>query len=137
MATITIPVTEYNEWRTNELVFTQTLFPANFPVVTHTALIPNDGRVQLIFKITHDAPGEMYLTVRTRGLIDGLDINDINPIVIPRTDSHGADRELLYCVGPFDPPVFNNADGYVEVDYIWASGSSNVHNHYYLAAIRS
>ena len=139
MAEFHIPVTEYNEWRTNELPFTQTHFVvvlANRADARYAA-VPNDGRVQIIFKITHNAAGRANVTIPPRGDIDGLDIIGGTTLYVPRTDSGGVDRELLYYAGPFDPKVFNNDDGEVEIRYNYVSGDSDVFAYYHLAAIRS
>ena len=139
MAEFHIPVTEYNEWRTNELPFTAIPFVVTLANLfdTRYVAVPNDGRVQLIFKVTHNANGRAIVAIPPRGDIDGLDIIGSTTLYIPRTDTHGVDRELLYTAGPFDPKVFNNDDGEVEISYNFLAGHGSVFTHYYLAAIRS
>lgn len=136
---ITIPVTEYSAWRTNELVFTPTHFVfADLVAGEDHVFVPNDGRVQLIFKILQGADGQAYITFVTHGQVDGLAIDDYEPSPTLETDSSGVDRDVFYCVGPFDPKVFNNADGMLELDYrIYLGSYVQTFNKYYLAAIRS
>ena len=136
---ITIPVTEYAAWRTNELVFTPTHFVlADFIASEDRVFVPNDGWVQLIFKIAQGSKGQAYVTFATHGQVDGLDIDDYEPSPTLRTDSNGVDRDVFYCVGPFDPALFNNADGMLELEYSIYSGSYvQTLNKYYVAAIRS
>ena len=139
MAEFHIPVTEYNEWRTNELPFTQTYFRLTLADLfdARYAAVPNDGRVQIILKVTHPNSGDARVSIPPRGEVDGLDIIGGVTMYVPNTGSGGIDRDLFYTAGPFDPAVFNNDDGEVEIRYNFVSGSGSTFSNYYLAAIRS
>lgn len=130
MAEFHIPVTEYNEWRTNELPFTRTYFgDANIDTVH----VPNDGRVQIIFKVESGEIGTNRIMIPTNGQVDGLDIDDITSDI-----ASDSSDDKFYCIGPLDAKVFNNAAGEVVVHYEHLSGFHDaMYSNYYVAAIRS
>ena len=135
MSHITIPYTEYNLWRTDELVFTPTPFTP--PPNAHFFYIPNDGRIQLIVRVTQGAAGRSFISVHAQGQVDGLDVSGGDLIYTPRTDSTGIDRDIFYCMGPFDPALFNDDDGNIALRYDFISGSSDIYDHYSAAVVRS
>ena len=137
MPHITIPYTEYNEWRTNELVFTPTPWSPTLTQRVHFFYIPNDGRIQLIIRITQGAAARSFISVHARGQVDGLDVQGGNTENVPFTNSAGIDRDIFYCIGPFDPAFYNDDDGNIALRYDFINGNSSAYDHYSVAVVRS
>lgn len=72
----------------------------------------NDGNVLLEVKNT--SAGVVTITIPTPAKVGGLDVADVS-VTVPATTG---DR----IIGPFDPTIFNQADGSVYVNNSAASG---------------